>query len=120
MAKSVSTLLNEAGKLLEKTAAAEKTKASTDDVIKIAQQLREGTKQEHLDGLSDESLAVKIAHAFAIVDTVINLEELIKVAHFDAQAREAGYSEEKVAEYIEKKASPNFVSALSMVSWLNK
>lgn len=118
MVKSVSTLLNEADEILVKTAAA-KNAIPADDVIKIAKQLKDSGKIS-AEGLSDENLAVKIAHAFAIVDTVINLEEMAKVAFFEEKAKEAGFSDGKVSEYIEKKASPKFVSALSLVPWLNR
>lgn len=110
MSKSVSALLAEAEELISTKLAAKEEATDPSVVLKLAEQLREGVKEP--------SLTVKIAEAIAIVDTLINLEELVKVAHLEAKAKEAGFTEDQVADFLEKKAGTKFVSVTSMIPWL--
>jgi len=116
MAKSVSALLAEAEQIMTKHAAKKVESVDSSVVLKLAEQLRQGPVVED----SDTSLTVKIAEAIAIVDTLINLEQIVKVAHFEGQAKEAGYNAEQISDYIEKNAGSKFVSVVSMIPWLNR
>ena len=46
----------------------------------------------------------KVAHALAIVETLMNIEQLQKVAAFEKTATERGFTPEQIAEFIEKQA----------------
>lgn len=116
MTKSVNSLLAEAEQIMTKHASKKPENADSSVVLKLAEQLRKGQVAEP----EATSLTVKIAEAIAIVDTLINLEQIIKVAHFEGQAKEAGYNDDQIADFIEKKASPKFVSVVSMIPWLNR
>lgn len=116
MTKSVNTLLAEAEQIMAKHASQKPEKTDSSVVLKLAEQLRKTQGEED----PNTSLTVKIAEAIAIVDTLINLEQIVKVAHFEGQARNAGYDEAQIADFIEKKASPKFVSVVSMIPWLNR
>ena len=61
---------------------------------------------------------LKIAEAIAIVDTLINLEHLVKVAQLESKAKEAGITDDRLADFLEKKAGAKFVSVTSMIPWL--
>lgn len=110
MTKSVSSLLAEAEELISTKLASKRVSHDSSAVVKLAAELREGAREPNL--------TVKIAEAIAIVDTLINLEELVKIAHLEEKAKAAGYTEDQVTEFIEKKASPKFVSVTSMFPWL--
>lgn len=115
MSKSVGALLAEAEQIMTKHASKKSEGVDSSVVLKLAEQLR-GTPES--EGQPD--LTVKIAEAIAIVDTLLNLEEIIKVAHFEGQAKTAGFNDEQISEYVEKKASPKFVSVVSMIPWLTR
>lgn len=117
MTKSVNALLAEAEKIMTKHASQKAETPDQEVVLKLAEQLR---GQDCAEKPETQDLTVKIAEAIAIVDTLLNLEEIVKVAHFESQAKEAGYSSEQISEYFEKKASPKFVSVMSMIPWLNR
>ena len=113
MARSVGSMLAEAQEIMEKRASLKPEAPKPELVHKLAAELR---KVPESDDKVD--LTVKIAEVIAIVDTLLNMEEILKVAHFEGQAREAGYNEEQITDYIEKKASPKFVSVISMIPWI--
>lgn len=112
MTKTVNALLAEAEQIMTKHASKQPENASSSVVADLAEQLRSGP--------AEPDLTVKIAEAIAIVDTLINLEQIVKVAYFEGQAKEAGFNEAQIADYIEKKASPKFTSVMSMIPWLNR
>jgi hypothetical protein len=115
MSKSVGALLAEAEQIMTKHASKKSETVDSSVVLKLAEQLRKTPES------ADQSdLTVKIAEAIAIVDTLINLEEIVRVAHFEGQAKTAGFNDEQISEYVEKKASPKFVSVVSMIPWLNR
>lgn len=55
---------------------------------------------------NDQYLAEKIAEAFAITETMLNLEELRKEQLFIEKAAAAGHSEEAIEAFLEKRAAP--------------
>jgi hypothetical protein len=116
MGKTIGALLQEAETIITKHASEKIAAEDPALVLKLAEQLRKGPVKE----ASGNDLTVKIAEAISIVDTLINLESILKVAHFEAQAKTAGFSEAQISEYIEKNASPKFVSVTSMIPWLNR
>jgi hypothetical protein len=115
MSKSVGALLAEAEQIMTKHASKKSENVDSSVVFKLAEQLRSAP-----ESVEQPDLTVKIAEAIAIVDTLINLEEIVKVAHFEGQAKTAGFNDEQISEYVEKKASPKFVSVVSMIPWLNR
>lgn len=46
----------------------------------------------------------KIAESLAIVDTLINIQELAKAHEFEKRAKAAGYNDEQIEEYLQKQA----------------
>jgi len=115
MGKSVGYLLAEAQEIMEKRASLRPEAPKSEMVVKLANELRKAPESAE----PGTDLTVKVAEAIAIVDTLLNMEEILKVAHFEAKARESGVTDEQITDYIEKKASPKFVSVVSMIPWLN-
>ena len=114
MAKTLSTLLQEADELIQtKTAGISAKNAPEadpeDDIFKLAESVRQGgTSKEGSSDVSDEvvyTLVEKIAHAAAIADVWQNLPTLIKIASFEEQSRAQGRSNEQIADFLEKNAS---------------
>jgi len=115
MSKSVGALLAEAEQIMTKHASKKSENVDSSVVFKLAEQLRKTP-----ESVEQPDLTVKIAEAIAIVDTLINLEEIVRVAHFEGQAKTAGFNDAQISEYVEKKASPKYVSVVSMIPWLNR
>lgn len=106
-------LIREADSVIEKKAAkvaSTPTVEPSDDVMKLAQMLLsdEEVKTAQTKTASTVKEATpfeKIAHAIAIVETLVNIEELQKLASFEEQAKSKGFSDAQVEEFIEKKAA---------------
>jgi hypothetical protein len=93
---------------------------SDEDVFKLAEELRRPTKKHEKTAESGDETAValtlreKLAHSVALVDTLLNLERLEKLAAFESAAREKGFSDQQIQSYFEKNASvSSFRSVLS-------
>lgn len=114
MARSIGDLISEADEILAMKSGAVKVAEPQDDIYKLASELKKVAVKE--DSTSDDlSVTEKIAHAVALVDTLLNLEEMRKIADFEKKAGEAGFSEDKVASFFEKRASVKFRSVLDMI-----
>lgn len=113
MARSISDLISEADEILAIKTASEQKPVAQDDIYKLASDLKKTAKQE--ESSDDLTVTEKIAHAVAIVDTLLNLAEMKKIADFEKKAQDAGYPEEKVSSFFEKRASVNFRSVLDMI-----
>jgi hypothetical protein len=63
----------------------------------------------------------KVAHAFAIIETLGNIEHFHKLAEFQKKAEAAGYNKEQIDAFLEKQAlrplnlSPKTVKALKIL-----
>lgn len=110
MVRPISDLIAEADKIVEHHMTKQAASHEQEDVFKLAEELKKPVASP-----GDLSMTEKIAHAFALVDTVLNLPELVKIAQFEDAAREKGIPSEKVADYFEKNASVRFKSALSLL-----
>jgi hypothetical protein len=53
----------------------------------------------------EDTPIAKLAHAAAILETAARIEEFKKSAAFIKKAREAGHSEDQIAEFLEKQAA---------------
>lgn len=108
----------------EKTAGAAEADLTEDDVFKLAEQIRKGPEPLQVEKKAnkveeiDLTLREKVAHAIALVDTLLNLPTLIKVAEFEDKARAEGYSDAEIAQQLEKTASVKFRSILNEMPWL--
>lgn len=122
MSRSINDILREADDIVaartsEKTASAAKSTPSysDEDIFKLAEALT-APEESTINTLTE-----KVAASIALVDTLLNLDTLIKIAHFEKAAKEKGYSEEKVAEFLEKQASEGaakFKSVVKMLPWM--
>lgn len=111
MAKDLNALLMEADQLIETKLASVKV-IEEDEISKLAAQLTSTSSEE----VKDYTLTEKLASSIAIVDTLLNLDQLVKIAAFEQKAKESGIDEEKVAEYFEKNAAPQFRSVLDLLA----
>jgi len=116
MAKTLDTLLSEADAFIE-TKLAKAKPEQKDDIFKLAEELKTSGRTLDEDDVTF-SLTEKIAHSVAVVDTLLNLETLCKMAAFESQAKESGYSEDQLSKFFEKKAAVKFKSVLDELSWL--
>ena len=112
--RSIDQLLAEADRIIEKKAStkvATNVVSSGDDVDKLASMLEAdlgfSVTQEKVAAPKEiiDTPFEKIARSLAIAEALVNLNEMKKIAEFEAKAKAAGYSESKINEYIEKKAS---------------
>lgn len=110
---NLNDLIREADTIIEKKASKNKPAVQTfddeDEISKLAALMvgddQLAPKQEKVASAIVETPFEKIAHAIAIVETLINIEELQKLASFEDQARDKGFSETQIEEFIEKRAS---------------
>jgi len=120
MAKSLSSLLGEADELISSRVASHNKTASApqghDDIFKLAEWVRKSgeelpiVKEAAFDTALDAeehilTLAEKLAHAKAYLETYQNLPTLVKIANFEKSAKERGFSEEEIESYLEKNAA---------------
>lgn len=118
MAKNLGDLIREADELVSVKTASVKPKAQEDDVFKLAEELVGKQPPELTE--NDFNMTEKIAHSVAMVETLINMPLLMKVAEFEKKAKESGYTPAQIAEYFEKNASLNFVSIAQALPWFNR
>ena len=110
MARTLQSIMDEAdiiisGKMEVKTAAKE-----VDGVTELADQLKASSP------VTEYTMTEKVAYARAVLDTILNLDYLTKVAELEDRAAKSGIPGEKVAEYFEKKAGMKFRSVLDLVN----
>lgn len=108
----------------EKIASSSDQEMSDDDIFKLAAQIRKAP-EVHVEKRAQESsddleftMREKVAHAIAIVDTLLNLPTLAKVAAFEDAARAEGYTTAQIAAQLEKTAGIQFRSILNEMPWL--
>lgn len=113
--KNIDQLLAEADNIIEKRASSKTqvkvASVSSDEVDKLASMLdsldfvvpqeKVANKVEIITDTPFE----KVARSLAITEALMNIEEFRKLAEFEDKARASGYTEAKISEYIEKKAS---------------
>jgi len=129
--RSINDLIRDADQIFEKRAAAsgKKTEGSyTDtDIFKLAEEIRKSPERPS-EKLAEQdlveadvdimSLREKIAHSVAIVDTLLNFDQLQKIASLETAAREKGFSDSQISEYLEKNAELQFRSVLTEMPWI--
>jgi len=114
MTKTFNDLIAEADQIIDKhttKTAAQTAIQQADDVFKLAEELIRPAD----DSKTHMTMIEKVAHAFALVDTVINLPEIVKLAQFEEEAMKKGISPDRIAGYFEKNASAKFKSALTLL-----
>lgn len=120
MATKLDQLLQEADQIIATRAAAgqEKTASadfSDEDIFALAEQVKtapfSGGQEKRASAPSLETtpsecvtVTEKLAHAFAMVETFINIPHLQKMMQFEKSARERGHSDEEISDFIEKQA----------------
>jgi len=114
MVKSISELLKDADELITKKIASVSA-PTEDDVVKLANELRTVSPEQEVQVDETYTLTEKLAHSAALLDTLINAQELAKVAAFEAAAKENGYSQEQISEFFEKRASVRFRSVTELI-----
>jgi hypothetical protein len=114
MAKSISELLKDADELITKKIASVSA-PTEDDVVKLANELRSVPANQEVPADDIFTLTEKLAHAAALLDTLINAQELAKIASFEASAKEKGYTPEQISEFFEKRASVSFRSVTELI-----
>jgi len=117
MAKSISALLQDAEELIsKKIASANAPVHAEDDVTKLARELMaESEVEPSYEDVSDFTITEKLAHAAALLDTLINMDTLVKVAAFEDEAIRSGHSPEDVSEFFEKRGSVSFRSVTELI-----
>lgn len=118
MPRSLGDLIRDADELITSKLASPKPQVQEDDIFKMAKELVKNDEVPVTD--NDYSMAEKIAHSIALVETLINMPALIKVAEFEKKAKESGFTSEQISDYFEKKASINFVSIAQALPWFNR
>jgi hypothetical protein len=127
MAKHLSTILQEADEIIGSRSGGQVKTASSlkdEDILNLAALLQAPQVKQASEELvdSDENMTVteKIAHALAITECLMNLDELAKMHQFEKAAQEKGYSEAQIEEFIEKRASTpgRLKSVLKVIPWL--
>jgi hypothetical protein len=108
----------------EKTASPSQDELTDDDVFKLAEQIRKAPsvpteKKASQNEDLEFTMREKIAHAVALVDTLLNLPTLIKVAQFEDSAKAQGYSDAEITAQLEKTAGIQFRSVLSEMPWFH-
>lgn len=114
MVKSISELLKDADELITKKIASVSA-PTEDDVVKLANELRTVSPEQEVQVDETYTLTEKLAHAAALLDTLINAQELAKIASFEASAKEKGYTQEQISEFFEKRASVRFRSVTELI-----
>jgi len=114
--------------LMTKTAAAKAATAapaeSSSEVQKLAAQIRNPSRPAPVVKTAaavpeSRGLTFDMALSLARVEHLINLPTLSKMAALAKKAKDAGHSEEKVAEYFEKNAAAfPLQSVFSLMPWL--
>lgn len=117
MAKTIQDLLNEADVVIEKRASAVALVSSDgdDEAVKLAESLENWglgvPKKEEVKTASHEGktpqydINEKVAHAIAIIDTVMNLPLIQKLEEFEKVAEEKGFSKEEIDGFVKKAIS---------------
>jgi hypothetical protein len=113
MAK-IDDILREADLIIEKKAYKEVKPAhqpvDNDEVTKLASLLMQSDaetfstkKVEKVASQEEQSLTEKVAEAMAIAEVVFNLDKFEKIARFEKQAQDAGYSQEEIDKFVVEK-----------------
>ncbi|MCJ7520614.1 MAG: hypothetical protein MUP21_00080 [Dehalococcoidia bacterium] len=129
--RSINDMIRDADEIFEKRASKQENTKSTkssgysdEDIFKLAEELRGPTKAPVVrDKVANDdgetklafTLREQIVHSAAIIDTLLNLEQLVKCAALESAAREKGFSEEQIQSFFEKNASVGFRSILSEI-----
>lgn len=118
MSRSLGDLIKDADEIISSKVAAAKPEIKEDDIFKLAEELRSEPKPALTE--DDYTLTEKIAHSVAMVETLINMPILMKVAEFEKVAKEGGYTPAQIEEYFAKKDSLGFVSIAQSLPWFNR
>lgn len=129
--RSINDMIRDADEIFEKRASEQgSTKGksskgySDEEIFKLAEELKNPAKapiaREKVakdDGETKLAFTLReqIAHSAAIIDTLLNLEQLEKFAALESAAREKGFSDEQIQSFFEKNASVGFRSILSEI-----
>ena len=110
----IDDIFKDADAIIEKRASASKTEKTASKVepsqgLSIAESILKGDYDSVKTASESSSVNMtdfeKIAHAVAIVETMINFNELSKLTKVAQEATSRGFSKSEVDSYIEKKAS---------------
>jgi hypothetical protein len=112
-------MIAEVNTVIEKKAAsgqeAPASQVSDEEFLKIAETL-ESPSTPGNEGSAEvagiQTTCEKIAHAAAIFDTILNISQFTKIAEFEASAREQGFSDEQIGEYLTKTAAAKNLSSV--------
>lgn len=105
-------IIAEADAVIEKRAAKTQVTPAVlpppdDDTVKLASFL-ENFEEPKIENQNTSPFQMtfgeKLASAVAMVEAINNMEEFQKIAAFEAKAVEAGYTQEQVEQFLEKKA----------------
>jgi len=127
--RSINDMIRDADEIFEKRASKQENTKSTkssgysdDEIFKLAEELKSpsSASREKLAERDGETkiaftLREQIAHSAAIIDTLLNLEQLEKFAALESAAKEKGFSDEQIQSFFEKNASVGFRSILSEI-----
>ena len=130
--RSLNDMIRDADEIFEKRASKQENTKSTkssgysdDEIFKLAEELKSPSRTsaareklaEH-DGETKIAFTLReqIAHSAAIIDTLLNLEQLEKFAALESAAKEKGFSDAQIQSFFEKNASTaGFRSILSEI-----
>jgi hypothetical protein len=114
MARSINSIIEDADKIINSKVASGPALPQDDDIFKLASNLTKGTSA----GLSEDdfTLTEKIAHAIAVVDTILNIPAMAKIANFTKVAQDQGYTEGQISEFFEKNSSVEFRSVFDLLT----
>lgn len=103
----------------EKTASVAQPKGQgDDDILALAAQLSKSATATPLAGPTPDAvmnMTEKVAHSIAIVDTLLNMQELVKMAEFEKAALARGFSQPQIEAYMAKTANAK-ASGLSTIA----
>lgn len=127
MSKHLSSILQEADEIINSRAGGENIKEASaavkdEEVLELASFLQNGSTKQASEVREEWAMNVteKIAHALAVTECLMNLDELVKTAQFEKEACAKGFTDEQIEAFIEKRASTpgRFKSVLKMLPWL--
>jgi hypothetical protein len=122
MAKSISQLCQEADELFTVKVAEAQRRGSPDDYSQPSEKVASLLGQLNQFGMAKEAgFEERLIESLAMVDTVLNLPTLAKMAALEKKASESGIPEAQIESFFEKNASKfEMKSIVDLIPWLQK